>query len=138
MTKISDFVALTAVDVDAATDLVTVVDASETGVARNKKMTFAELQVASTPIDTDGALAANSDDVVPSQKAVKAYVDDATAGIGGGDMLGSNNLSDVADPNTAGANIHPIESFIIACSDSSTALTAGTGKVSFGCHTRSR
>lgn len=33
-------------DVDSANDLVTVVDASETGAAKNKKMTFAELQSA--------------------------------------------------------------------------------------------
>jgi len=31
------------------------------------------------PIDTDGTLAANSDQLVPSQKAVKTYVDTATA-----------------------------------------------------------
>lgn len=43
MTKISDLSALTGATVDAANDLVTVVDMSETGAARNKKMTFAEL-----------------------------------------------------------------------------------------------
>jgi hypothetical protein len=46
MTKISDLSALTGASVDAANDLVTVVDMSEVGVARNKKMTFAELKTA--------------------------------------------------------------------------------------------
>lgn len=43
MAKISDLSAFTAAEVVAANDLVTVVDASETGIAKNKKMTFAEL-----------------------------------------------------------------------------------------------
>lgn len=43
MTKISDLPALTGAGVDAANDLVTVVDMSETGAARNKKMLFSEL-----------------------------------------------------------------------------------------------
>jgi hypothetical protein len=46
MTKISDLSALAGASVDAANDLVTVVDMSEAGVARNKKMTFAELKAA--------------------------------------------------------------------------------------------
>lgn len=46
MTKITDFAALTGASVDAANDLVTVVDVSETGSDRNKKMTFAELKTA--------------------------------------------------------------------------------------------
>jgi hypothetical protein len=42
MSKISDLVALTGAGVDTAADLVPVVDMSETGAARNKKMTLAE------------------------------------------------------------------------------------------------
>jgi hypothetical protein len=42
MSKISDLTALTGAGVDTAADLVPVVDMSETGVARNKKMTLAE------------------------------------------------------------------------------------------------
>lgn len=87
MTKISDLSALTGASVDAANDLVTVVDMSATGVARNKKMTFVELKEAVAPgtaaaldVDTDDTLAADSDTVVPSQAAVKAYVDGAVAG----------------------------------------------------------
>lgn len=57
-------------------------------------------------VDTDTTLAADSDTAIPSQAAVKAYVD--------------------AQTGTA-----PTESFIIACSDESTALTTGTGKVTF-------
>jgi hypothetical protein len=40
MTKISSLAALAAVDVDTSADLVTVVDVSETGAARNKKQTI--------------------------------------------------------------------------------------------------
>lgn len=47
----------------------------------------------------------------------------------GGALQASNNLSDVGNPATAGANIRPIESLIVACSDETTALTAGTNKV---------
>lgn len=50
---------------------------------------------------------------------------------GGGALQASNNLSDVGNAVTAGANIRPVESLIIACSDESTALTAGAGKVTF-------
>jgi hypothetical protein len=41
MTKVASLATLAAVDADPANDLVTVVDVSETGIARNKKMTFA-------------------------------------------------------------------------------------------------
>lgn len=50
---------------------------------------------------------------------------------GGGDLLAANNLSDVANAATAGANIRPVESLIVACSDETTAITTGTGKVTF-------
>ena len=55
----------------------------------------------------------------------------APAGGGGGDMLAANNLSDVANAATAGANIRPVESIVIACSDETTAITTGTAKVTF-------
>lgn len=55
----------------------------------------------------------------------------AIAGGSVGALLAANNLSDVANAVTAGANIKPIESFIIAVSDESTALTIGTAKVTF-------
>lgn len=44
------------------------------------------------PISTDGTLSANSDLVVPSQKAVKTYVD-AHAGGGGGGGTTTNSLT---------------------------------------------
>jgi hypothetical protein len=53
------------------------------------------------------------------------------AGSGTGDLLAANNLSDVASAATAGANIRPVESLIIACSDETTAITTGTAKVTF-------
>lgn len=43
MTKISDLSALLGAGVDQATDLLTIVDMSETGAARNKKITVAQL-----------------------------------------------------------------------------------------------
>lgn len=46
MTKISSLTALTGASVVPADDLITVVDMSETGADRNKKMTFAELAAA--------------------------------------------------------------------------------------------
>lgn len=46
MTKISSLTALAGADVVPATDLIPVVDMSEAGTARNKKMTFAELILA--------------------------------------------------------------------------------------------
>lgn len=55
----------------------------------------------------------------------------SAAASGVGDLVAANNLSDVADPATAGANIRPVESMIIACGDESTAVTTGTGKVTF-------
>jgi hypothetical protein len=64
MTKISSLTALAAVDVDTSADLVTVVDVSETGAARNKKQTFAVF--VDSIIGLFGALAAkdtvNDDD----------------------------------------------------------------------------
>jgi hypothetical protein len=59
MTRISSFAALAAVDADTGDDLLTVVDMSETGDARNKKMTFEEFAVAVVPqlrITADGAI----------------------------------------------------------------------------------
>jgi hypothetical protein len=48
MTKISALSAITGATIDAANDLITVVDDSLSGVSRNKKMTFAELVSAMT------------------------------------------------------------------------------------------
>lgn len=48
-----------------------------------------------------------------------------------GALLAANNLSDVANAATAGANIRPVESLVIAASDETTALTTGAAKVTF-------
>lgn len=55
----------------------------------------------------------------------------AGTGTGSGDLLSTNNLSDVANAATAGANLRPVEHIQIACSDESTAITTGTAKVTF-------
>lgn len=59
MTKISDHAALTGAAADTDDDLLPVVDMSETGTARNKKMTLEELAIAVTPqlrVTFDGAI----------------------------------------------------------------------------------
>jgi len=61
--------------------------------------------VAALDYDTDGTLAANSDSKIATQKATKTYVDAAVASAGSGDMLASNNLSDVANAATAAHNL---------------------------------
>lgn len=52
-TKISDLTVITAADIDGANDLITVVDMSETGAARNKKMTFTEATSFINPVLTN-------------------------------------------------------------------------------------
>ena len=60
----------------------TVVTEDQTQTLSNKTYTDPVLNgdVSGTAIDTDDTLAANSDTKIPSQQAVKAYVDNATAG----------------------------------------------------------
>lgn len=120
MTKITDFSALTGASVDAANDLITVVDVSETGAARNKKMTFAELLKAVYP----GS---------PAQGDVIYY--NGTSWV----KLAAGTSGQFLKTNGAGANpawatpttAAPTESIIIACSDETTAITTGTAKVTF-------
>jgi hypothetical protein len=52
--------------------------------------------------DGDATLSANSDSKVPTQKAVKAYVDSRQSS---GSLLATNNLSDVASASTARTNL---------------------------------
>jgi hypothetical protein len=101
MTKISDLVALTGAGVTAADDLLPIVDMSAAGAARNKKITAAELKEAIAPgtaadldVDPDDTLAADSDSLIPTQQAVKAYVD---ANVGG-----ANDLDDLSDVDLTG------------------------------------
>lgn len=70
--------------------------------------------------------------VVITKWETKRFLIDDLPGSGAGDMLAANNLSDVANPVTAGANIKPREQFVVAISDETTAITAGTGKTSWG------
>lgn len=101
MTKISDLTALTGAGVAVADDLLAIVDMSLAGSARNKKITAAELREAIAPgtaaaldIDVDDTLAADSDSLIPTQQAVKAYVD---ANVGG-----ANDLDDLTDVDLTG------------------------------------
>lgn len=101
MTKISDQAALTGAGVDRAVDLFPIVDMSAAGAARNKKITIAEAKLgldlgtaADLDIDIDDALAADSDSLIPTQQAVKAYVD---ANVGG-----ANDLDDLSDVDLTG------------------------------------
>lgn len=48
-----------------------------------------------------------------------------------GALLAANNLSDVASPATARANLDIKESMVIACGDETTAIIAATGVVTF-------
>lgn len=120
MTKISDFSALTGASVVPADDLVPVVDMSETGAARNKKMTFAELLKAVYPSS-------------PAQGDVIYY--NGTSWV----RLAAGTSGQFLKTNGAGANpawatpttAAPTESIIIACSDETTAITTGTAKVTF-------
>lgn len=57
--KISDMPAMDPEDIEPDADLIEMVDMSETGAARNKKMTFEELARAQAPqftITADGAV----------------------------------------------------------------------------------
>lgn len=133
MTKISDFSALTGASVDAANDLITVADMSETGVDRNKKMTFAELKTAIgayMPAGTDVALAdggTGASLVDPGADRVLFWDDSAGAvtwlELGTGLSITGTTLN--ASATT------PTECIILAVSDETTALTTGTAKLTF-------
>ena len=57
------------------------------------------------PLDIDGTLAANSDAIVPSQKAVKTYVD-AHAGGGGGTTTNSLTINNSGSGDASGATFN--------------------------------
>lgn len=85
MTKISDLSAMLATDVDTANDLVTVIDASAVGAARNKKMTFAELIKATTAslLEYKGAQDCSANPNYPAASKGDAYVVSVAGKIGG-------------------------------------------------------
>ncbi len=110
--KISALTSLTGAGTDAAADLIPIVDTSAT---ETKKITPTQLLIGMgvtssaaelnlldgiTAIDTDGTLTANSDTRLPSQKAVKTYVDTAVTGLL--DFKGSTDCS--GNPNYPSAS----------------------------------
>lgn len=72
------------------------------------------------PIDTDGSLSTNSDLLVPSQKAVKTYVNTLAAGI-------ISIQSSIADDTSINAAVYPIW----AAASGNQALKISTTKISF-------
>ncbi len=113
MTKISSLTAMTAAQVDDTVDLITVVDMSETGAARNKKMTFDEASTALAPdtIDEIG----NVDAAAPTDGQVLTYESSAgtwmpqtpVAGGGGVDIEDEDVmvLADATTINFTGAGV---------------------------------
>ncbi|HEX5257588.1 MAG TPA: hypothetical protein VFW35_02270 [Sphingomicrobium sp.] len=55
--------------------------------------------------DPDSTFAADSDSKVPTQKAVKTYVDTHSSSAAGGTLLAANNLSDLASASAARTNL---------------------------------
>lgn len=127
MTKISDFTPLLGANVDSANDMIPIIDDSETGIARNKSITPAELKVAVAP----GALAAkdtvNNDDWSGADLAL------TNGGTGASSASAARTNLDVYSKSEVDGMVggNPTESIIIACSDETTALTTGAAKVTF-------
>jgi hypothetical protein len=87
MTKISDFVSLSGAGVDQANDLLEIADMSETGAARNKKITVAELLglVNITGLlDFKGSTDASANPNYPAASKGDFYVVSVAGKIGGG------------------------------------------------------
>ncbi len=57
-------------------------------------------------LDIDDTLAANSDVLVPSQQAVKAYVDGIAAGLGAGDFMADGSIAMTGALNLNGQNLN--------------------------------
>lgn len=135
MTKISDLAPLAGADVDSANDLLPIVDASETGVARNKNITVDELKAGlslgvlayldtvsnnewsgadlsiangGTGASTAGAARTNLD--VYS----KAEVDNAVAGAGGGTSIEEATTAEVRIGTETAKYISPAKFFAAA------------------------
>jgi hypothetical protein len=58
------------------------------------------------PLSTDGTLSANSDLIVPSQKAVKTYVDANSGGGGGGTTTNALTINDSGSGNASGTTFN--------------------------------
>jgi hypothetical protein len=136
MTKITDFAALTGASVDAANDLVTVVDVSETGSDRNKKMTFAELLAA---LKAAGAYASGGTDVALADGGTGASLTDPGAdrilfwddSAGAVTWLEAGTGLSITGTTLSASATAPTECIILAVSDETTALTTGTAKLTF-------
>lgn len=96
MTKVSSQVALTGAAVDTAADLIPVVDMSEAGAARNKKMTFAEFFLALQELVDDrlDAVLTEGDNVTITYDDVAGTITIAASPPGPGDISGFNEAVD--------------------------------------------
>lgn len=126
MTKISDFTSLVGANVDGANDVLPIVDDSEAGVARNKKITVDELGTALGLGGLAGGDTINNDNWSGTDLAIanggtgastagaartnldvysKAEVDSAIAGVGGSSVsvtqqTGTSYTFDIDDANS--------------------------------------
>lgn len=85
---------------------------------------------------TDGTMSGNSDTAVPTEQAVKTYVDNLDANdisFDGGTLtsLVADNVEDAIIELENMSNHYHTEAFIAAASDETTDLTTGTAKVTF-------
>jgi len=144
VTKISSLTALLGADVAPSDDLLTIVDMSETGAARNKKITVAELLSSMTVDLTDLLDDSAGDGITDKTWSVDKIIDAIYTALTGvaetaRDALGaalvagtgiSISVNDAGDTITI-SRTAITESLVLAVSDETTALTTGVAKVTF-------
>ena len=80
-------------------------DVANAGTARTN-LGLGTIATQAGTVSTDGTLIGNSDANIPTEQAVKTYVDTEIGAIpAGGDLVSTNNLSDVANAGTARTNL---------------------------------
>lgn len=94
---------------------------------------LSQLPEAASPLDPASLVYVSEPDAgsptgFSSRKSTAQEIADLAPGDGSGDMLAANNLSDVASAAAARANLGLAEHLIVACSDETTPIQAGTAK----------